>query len=650
MLTSSSIPSDLSEIVGTITSAVIGRDGKPERDEYRFRCPNPTAHTNGDLHPSARWNPGKAAWFCDVCRQGGGVTDLAMRLDIPHSPRPTARKADPTKQLEATYQYRRENDSILYEVLRFRDNDGKKSFIQRRPNGHGGYINNLQGVEPVLYRLPELVRSTETVWVVEGEKCADTLHALGLTATTCPMGAGKWRPSYTQTLAGRNVVICADNDAAGKNHAVDVATQLSEAGCCVRLVEFPELPAKGDVVDFLAAGKTRDDLVTLADQTPEWQKDEGITDRPPEKQCRGTISAADLMTKTFPEPRWAVEGFFPEGVSLLVGPPKMGKSWLALNTAVAVAAGGRAIGQIPVVQGDVLYLALEDTQRRLQDRLERVLNGADAPTRLEIATEWPTLKEGGANQLDDWLTQHPEARLVIIDTFAKLRGISISSRNSILYQLDYHAIGELKHIADRHGVALVIVHHTRKAAADDPLDTVSGTNGLAGSADTTLVLKRDISRADATLYVRGRDVQEADHALRFDPRTCIWSLIGDAAEYRISAERQEVLNVLRNAGQELSPKEIATALGKTSDSVRFLVMRMLQAGEVEGTRGKYRFPSSRANSANGANAIAESSWTSEACAPTTAVGTDGSVTVPSPAPPSVSTVSAVSASEWEDLG
>jgi len=655
MLTPLSIPSVPPEIVGTITSAVMDRDGKREQGEYRFRCPNPTGHVNGDEHPSARWNAHKAVWICDVCGEGGGAYDLAAQLDIPRPVQSNNSQTTRNKQLEDVYQYRAEDKSVLFEVLRYMDEDGKKTFTQRRTDGHGGHIYNLQGIEPVLYRLPELLRSTDTVWIVEGEKCADQLHNLGLTVTTCPMGAGKWRPSYTQSLAGRKVVVCADNDAPGKKHATDIAAQLSGAGCRVRSVEFPDLPPKGDVVDFLAAGKTLDDLLKLAEQAPEWRADPDVTEREQGRTgtSTSTITAADLMTKTFPPPRWAVEGFFAEGVSLLVGPPKMGKSWLALATAVAVAASGRALGQIPVDQGDVLYLALEDTQRRLQERLGMVLNGADAPARLEIATEWPTLLEGGGEQLDAWLDQHPEARLVIVDTFAKLRGAASGPRNSILYQLDYQAVGDLKRIADRHGVALIMVHHTRKAVADDPLDMVSGTNGLAGSADTVLILKRDIGRADATLYIRGRDVPEADHALRFDPVACTWSLIGDAAEYRLSAERQEILDVLRKAGEELSPKQIATILGKTPESVRYLLHKMVKAGEVDGVGGKYRLPRTFTppNSANDANATDERSRGLEDFGPSAILTTNANAALaPTPDSSPVSTVSAVSTCEWVVLG
>ncbi len=298
-----------------------------------------------------------------------------------------------------------------------------------------------------------------------------------------------------------------------------------------------------------------------------------------------TFTAADLMAKVFPEPRWAVDGVIPEGATLLVGAPKKGKSWLVLAMGAAIAAGGVTLGKIPVAGGDVLYLALEDTERRLQERLRILLDGEPAPDRLHIATRWPSLDDGAALHLDLWLGRHPDARLVVIDTLARLR--SDKPANGSLYQADYATMVAFKTVADAHGVALVVVHHTRKADAEDPLDLVSGTTGIAGAADTILVLRRETSRADATLYVRGRDVPEADHALAFDAVTCRWNLLGDAAEYRLSEERVAVLRVLADAGEALSPKQVAEALGKKEGAIRLMLRRMDQAGEVLGKSGRY---------------------------------------------------------------
>jgi hypothetical protein len=330
--------------------------------------------------------------------------------------------------------------------------------------------------------------------------------------------------------------------------------------------------------------------------------DEPFDDNPPPPAGPTLITADALMRKVFPEPRWAVPGIFAEGLTLLVGAPKLGKSWLGLTTAVAVAHGGRAVGKIPVDQGDVLYLALEDTERRLQERLSMTLRGDVAPSRLTIATEWPSLTEGGAAHITQWLTTHRDARLVIVDTFQRIRGAQNGNQQN-LYASDYEAAGKLKRIADEFSVAVVLIHHTRKASAEDPLDMVSGTTGLAGAADTTCVLRREIGRSDATLYIRGRDVPEADHALSFDVDTCAWTLLGDASEFRISEERRDILNLLRDAPTPMSPKHIAEALSKKDGAVRKLLHTMVKAGEVDGVGGAYRLPVFPGNSGNTSNYV-----------------------------------------------
>ena len=299
------------------------------------------------------------------------------------------------------------------------------------------------------------------------------------------------------------------------------------------------------------------------------------------------ITAAELVAMTFPEPRWAVPGIFAEGANLLTGPPKKGKSFLVLGAALGVAAGGHALGKIEVEAGDVLYLALEDGRRRLQDRVLTMLDGEPAPARLHFYTEWPKLDEGGAERMDGWLTDHPEARLVIVDVMARLQ--PEAKGGGSLYQAEYQTMAAYKGVADRHRVALVAVHHTRKLVADDWLDMVSGTHGLAGAADTVLMLRREAGKADAVLHLRGRDVPEADHALSFDPPTCLWGLLGDAAQYRLSTGRTEVVALLGERGA-MSPKAVAEALGMARGNVRMLLHRMAQADQVVNVGGAYAVP------------------------------------------------------------
>ena len=292
---------------------------------------------------------------------------------------------------------------------------------------------------------------------------------------------------------------------------------------------------------------------------------------------------------SFPEPRWAVPGLLAEGVTLLAGPPKVGKSWLSLGLGLAVAAGGKAFDSVDVAAGDVLYLALEDTPRRLQTRMGKILGGQTAPSRLTLATTCPPLPQGGDELIASWLERHPDARLVVIDVFAKMRGPSAPGMSA--YDADYAAVTRAKRLADDHGVAVVLVHHVRKAGSDDFLTEVSGTNGLAGAADATLVLKRSRGSADGVLHVTGRDIDEAEYALAFQPASGAWHLLdGLPEEHTLPDTRAAILRHVRGH-PDSPPKAIADAIGINGDNVRKTCKRMAIDGQLVGdTTGRYRLP------------------------------------------------------------
>lgn len=320
----------------------------------------------------------------------------------------------------------------------------------------------------------------------------------------------------------------------------------------------------------------------------------------PEIEIPATFTAVDLMKREFPEPKWIVEGLLPEGLTLFAGPPKIGKSWLALSLCVATASAGHALGKIPVERGEALYVALEDTPRRLQSRLGMMLNGEPAPEGLHLATQWQRLGEGGLEQLENWLLGWPKCRLIIIDTLQRLRPPQQGNRG--LYEQDYNTLVYLKSLADQCGVAIAVVHHLRKGSSDDPLEEVSGTTGLTGAADTIWTLRRDRGCMDATLFTTGRDIDEAETALRFDKSLGLWTLLGNAEEYRTTHERHQVIEVLRQVGEPMRPKEIAEALGKTSGSVRILLTRLIDEGSIKKTGyGRYAITTNGSNGSNGSN-------------------------------------------------
>ena len=317
------------------------------------------------------------------------------------------------------------------------------------------------------------------------------------------------------------------------------------------------------------------------------------TGAPPE-----TMTAAELLDMVLPAAKWAVPGVLPEGVTLLAGKPKMGKSWLALGLCIAVASGGRALGKILVEEGETLYLALEDNKLRLQKRLRKMLAGRGGPRRMHWHLNWRRLDDVGVEDLDRWLEARPGCRLVVIDTLKMVRPKTTGKRG--VYDDDYEALEPLLPLAAKHGVAILVVHHLRKMEAGDPLDMISGSTGLTGGVDGALVLKRDRGKQDATLVVDGRDIEEpSELALRWEADIATWSFMGDADEYRMSEERREIVDLLRRIGESLGPKDIAQMLGRNYGAVRVMLSEMVKDGLiVNPSRGKYTTTNNTNNTNN----------------------------------------------------
>jgi hypothetical protein len=305
-------------------------------------------------------------------------------------------------------------------------------------------------------------------------------------------------------------------------------------------------------------------------------------------------TATELIATEFPEAKFIVPDLIPVGLSLLVGPPKIGKSWLTLGIALAVTTGGLALGEIHVDQIGVLLLALEDSPRRLQKRMRQMLEGRQPNARLIIRTVvdgWEKLDAGGLEKLAAFLKENPAVRCVIIDTLQKIKPGGRRQQNS--YENDYAAITPLHKLANEHEVAIILVHHTRKTKADDVFEEISGSHGLTGVADTMLVIKRPRGEADAILHVTGRDVEEQELALRFDKTTGAWTYLGDAREVCASQQRQTVFELLKAKGNA-TVQDVLAALSEnqktkvSEGSVKMLLTRMVSAGELLRTgRGVY---------------------------------------------------------------
>jgi len=276
-----------------------------------------------------------------------------------------------------------------------------------------------------------------------------------------------------------------------------------------------------------------------------------------------TISAAQLYNMDIKPTEFIVTNLLPVGLTVLASPPKYGKSWFCLDLALSVAEGKNFLG-FAAKKSNVLYLALEDTNNRLKERLTKLTGGASFPAELSLAIDSVRLDDGFINQLEKELQRQPETKLIIIDTFAKIR--SGSRKNETTYAADSREAGMIKKLADNHAIAILLVTHTRKAIDhDDPLANITGTYGVTGIADDTIVLTKEKRADDLTkMSITGRDISFEEYPLIMNKTTGKWTrqsdsfdefekkakIEADKAAYMISPVRKTIMRLLEeNSGK-----------------------------------------------------------------------------------------------------
>lgn len=308
--------------------------------------------------------------------------------------------------------------------------------------------------------------------------------------------------------------------------------------------------------------------------------------------CLHVITAHELLTTNFPEPTWAIPGLLPVGLCILGGRPKVGKSWLALQIAQAIATGGRVFGK-KVQPGVVLYLALEDSPRRLKNRM--ALQGwpashagdADFITLNEFLQQIGQLGGAGATKLVGQIRAR-KYRLVVIDTLSRsIRG----DQNDA--DVMTSALSPLQAVAlECNCVIMVIDHHRKMSLGEtDPILDNSGTIGKTGTADTIWGLYKEQGKAGAVLHVTGRDIDEERLKLTFDHPTGCWQCDGNADEIKITEARKEILETLAKM-KKGGVRAIAKAIGKDPGNVSRQLKDLLNNGKVTlSDNGVYMLPS-----------------------------------------------------------
>ena len=321
----------------------------------------------------------------------------------------------------------------------------------------------------------------------------------------------------------------------------------------------------------------------------------GVSGKVPSSGALVVKQVAALMSEQEPSPPWAIPGLLPEGVTLLAGKPKMGKSWLALSMAISIAQGENALGALPTNQGTVLYLGLEDNQQRIYARAGKLVQ--EIPPALFWSGSCAALTMGGLTDLEGWIASATQPRLLVIDTFARVRAQNGMSSGSV-YADDYAAITPLKTLAEQYHLSILLIHHLRKSGASDPMDEISGSTGLTGATDCNMVLQRERGQKKASLHITGRDVEDQVLKLSFDDATGRWSLKSAPEEEKpLSPVREAIIALLTQKEQPLSPADIAEALGMEQNVVRQKLFLLKKADLIRSCgRGFYQLASNMDNS------------------------------------------------------
>lgn len=267
-----------------------------------------------------------------------------------------------------------------------------------------------------------------------------------------------------------------------------------------------------------------------------------------------TVTMQELYQDIYSKKPPVIEGLLYQGTYLFVGSPKIGKSFFMAQLAYHVSTG-TPLWDYPVKKGTVLYLALEDDYRRLQERMYRMF-GTDSTENLYFSVSSKPLGNGLTDQLSGFIREHPDTTLVIIDTLQKIREVDSDSYS---YAKDYEIINQLKQFSDSWGICLLLVHHTRKQKSSDNFDMISGTNGLLGCADGAFMLYKETRTSNkATLEISGRDQQDQKiHLIRDEEKLC-WNF--EKAETELWKEPPEpLLECIANLVTEENPTWQGTA-------------------------------------------------------------------------------------------
>ena len=538
-------------------------------NEYKARCP---FGSHEDRNASFNFNNQTGQYYCHGCNKKGDAIHFYAKvngLDTKRNFRKILKGIandfgilweEQKSHIDKTYDYTDADGNLLYQVVRM----NPKDFRQRRPGNNGNWIWNLKGIDPVLYNLPWVIKANE-VLVVEGEKDVDNLMQLGLTATTCPMGAKKWRPEYNESLRGKDIVLIPDNDLEGKEHMAQIGASLNGLINSLKLIELPDLPSKGDVSDFI--GKF-DNKTEAAEKLSIIIEGAG----PYEPPKKATIEDVILQAKDFtaleipPKRKFLAPWLTEQSITLISGWRGTGKTWLALSILDSISKG---VSFGPWEAEASVHCLLLDGEMPTQDIMERTKDLGIDSVYIYSDAYANSLGISKANLLSEtWRTTIKRilttrgVKLWAIDNLASLAG-GIDEN----IKRDWDPINAWLLDLRFAGIATILLHHTNKEGGQ------RGTSAREDNIDNSIILKRPFDYAPedgckfimhfAKARVRTQDlglITDTQFLLRQDEHgSLIWTWGGIKAE----AKKE----ILRLTDEGMKNTEISNSLGITRQHV-----------------------------------------------------------------------------------
>ena len=431
-----------------------------------------------DTRPSLQAYPDEKKYYCHGCGISGPFYD--SNLDS---------KNKVSEVLESIFEYQNENGEMVFQVLRYYP---KRFSIRRRnPNFKYGdnegtrWIWDMKGINPILYHLPELIKGRDPVFIPEGEKHVDKLREMGLTATCNPGGAGNWRAEYNEYLKDREIIILSDNDKKGLEHGSTIASQNYKTAKSIKLPVIPGLLEKGDILDYISNGGSKESLLAIIDQTPLYQHSED-----PNK-LHYRITTVDEILR-YPEPQFMIEKILvKETLNIIASYAGVGKSVIALSIAKAILTGRPLWNHFNVIEKGAVLLIDEETPRPfLRERVEKMGFNYTMPFYVIHFEGVKIDEDAGIEALNEALDRI-KPKVLIIDSFIRIHGQDENKSQTMARVMD-----RLRKIVNQ-GIIVVLIAHHGKGEDRPKTERLRGTSDIPAGIDVeySLVDKSDGGRS-----------------------------------------------------------------------------------------------------------------------------------------------------------